>query len=136
MLGIPAATAQGQLRAGAASQLGQLGLGQTGQLADLFSGGAGREQEANLALPGIFSGLSNLPTQVGQQGFGLGEGFRGIQDAENLRRASEFQRTEATLLPMLLNFFAGAPQITSPGIGSQILNTAGGLGGLAIGGKG
>ena len=130
-LGISAAESQGQLRLGAGQALGGLGLGQTGQISDLFSGGAGRQQEANLALPGIFSGLSNLPTQVGGGGFALGEGFRGIQDTENVRRAQEFQRTEATLLPMLLNFFAGAPQITSPGIGQQLL----GFGGAAAGGK-
>lgn len=145
-LGLQSAGAQSGARLGAAQELGRLGLG-AGQalgqaglgggdiLSQLFSGQQGRALSALQALPGAQATLAGLPMDIATRLFGLGEAARGVQDTNLQRMLAEFQRTQGALFPGIVNYASGAPIISSPGIGSQVLGAGASLGGAALGAK-
>ena len=115
--GLTAAQGLQQAGLGAAGQLGQQGLGAADIFSQLFGQQAGRQLGALQSLPQ----LAGLPLALQQQLFGLGEQARGVQDVDLQRQLAEFQRTQGALFGPILGFASGAPQITGPGKGSQVL---------------
>jgi hypothetical protein len=136
---LPELTGQRTQALGMAGQLG-LGAGQALQqgnlqagdiLGQLFQGQQGRGLSALQSLPGAAEIFSMLPQQAANNAFQLGASQQGMDTQGLQAKYNEFTRTQGGLLPMILNYAAGAPQITGPGKGSQLLGAgtsiAGGL---------
>jgi hypothetical protein len=100
------------------------GAGDIGNLLNQLSLGA------SSSLPGAFQTTSLLPGAVAGQGFNIGEQGRAIEQGGLDRMMQEFLRTQMGLLQPALGYAAGAPLISSPGAGSQVL----GAGATALGG--
>lgn len=114
---------------GASSTLGQLGT-------SLFGGGQQNALAALLGLPGAQGQYQDQQLGMAERLFGLGEGFRGIEQGGLDRQYGDFQNQLAMLAP-ILQFFGGTP---SPNVGpsplTQFGNLAIGAAGTAAGVKG
>lgn len=127
-----ALTAAGQLGLGAGSTLQQGGLQAADILGQLFQGQQGRGLSALQSLPGVAELFAGLPNQVASGAYNIGAASQAA-DTQGLQALyNEFLRTQGGLLPPILNFAAGAPQITGPGKGSQLLGAGTTIGAAAL----
>jgi len=124
------ANLSGQSETQQQSQFGQLGLqnlatrtSAAGALGNLGLGQAGFNLSSMEAYPQVLQSL-----------FGVGEQGRQVQNQALMNQIQEFARTQGGLLPLILQFLGGAPNIVSPGIGQQLLS-AGTAVGAAYAGK-
>lgn len=127
-----ALSAAGQLGLGAGSALQQGGLQAGDILSQLFQGQQGRGLQALQTLPGVAQLFANLPGQVGSGAYNVGAAQQGQDTAGMQAKLQEFIRTNGAFLAPILNFAAGAPQISGPGKGSQLLQGGATIGAAAL----
>lgn len=111
----------GGLGLGAGQALQQGGLAAGDILGQLYQGQQGRALQALSAIPGAQDILGRLGLDTTRQAFGIGQAQRGMEQEGLTAAYNEFLRTQGGLLAPILNFAAGAPQITGPGKGTQLM---------------
>lgn len=124
-----------QNSADTSGNLANLSLQGGAQLGNLFQGAQGQSLQAMLGLPGAYGDLSKLPLNLAQQGYSIGQQGQISDQAALDKQMQEYMRTFGGLFNMVGNYAAGAPVISQPGLGGQLLGAGTTLGAAALGGK-
>lgn len=116
-----ALTSAGQLGLGAGSALQSGDIGASDILGQLYQGQQGRGLSALQSLPGAAQLFASIPQQAATSAYNIGSQNQAQDTAAMQAKLQEFIRSQGALFSPILNFASGAPQITGPGKGSQLL---------------